>query len=110
VNKEDTFDEGYDSDGGMGPFNNRIDKEGQQLFNEDDDGVGFVAEKGIDDERGVGVDTDAGDMDDMNVAVADEVHVPIDSETLNKMNLVQLRNELKLWQQSVSGPKLILKK
>jgi hypothetical protein len=39
-------------------------EEGQQLFNEDDDdGVGFVAERGIDDERDVDTDTDAGDMD-----------------------------------------------
>jgi hypothetical protein len=46
VNKEDAFNDGYDSDGELGPFNNRIDKEGQQLFNEDDDdGVGFVAER-----------------------------------------------------------------
>jgi hypothetical protein len=47
VNKEDAFDKGYDSDGKMGPFNNRTDREGQQLFNEDDDddGVGFVAER-----------------------------------------------------------------
>jgi hypothetical protein len=66
VNKEDAFDDGYDSDGEMGPFNNRIDKEGQQLSNEDDDdGVGFVAERAIDDERGV--DTDAGDTDDTDV-------------------------------------------
>jgi hypothetical protein len=63
-NKEEAFDEGYDSDGKMVPFNNRIDKEGQQLFNEDDDDdVGFVAERGIDDERDVDTDTDAGDMD-----------------------------------------------
>jgi hypothetical protein len=102
VNKEDAFNDGYDSDGEMGPFYNRTDKEGQQLFNEDDDdGVGFVAEIAIVDERGVGADTDGAD---------DEVHVPIDSETLNGMNLVQLKNELKLRQQSVSGPKLILKK
>jgi hypothetical protein len=63
-NKEEAFNEGYDSDGEMGPFKNRIDKEGQQLFNEDDDDdVGFVAERGIDDERDVDTDTDAGDMD-----------------------------------------------
>jgi hypothetical protein len=38
VNKEDAFEKGYDSDGELG----------QQLFNEDDDdGVGFVAERGI---------------------------------------------------------------
>jgi hypothetical protein len=54
VNKEDAFEKGYDSDRELGPFNNRIDKEGQQLFNEDDDdGVGFVAERGIDDGRDV---------------------------------------------------------
>jgi hypothetical protein len=28
VNKEDTFEKGYDSDRELGPFNNRIDKEG----------------------------------------------------------------------------------
>jgi hypothetical protein len=85
VNKEDAFEKGYDSDGELGPFNNRIDKEGQQLSNEDDDdGVGFVAGRSIDDERGV--DTDA---------VDDEVpdHVPIDLDTLNGMNLNQLKNE-----------------
>jgi hypothetical protein len=71
-NKEDAFDDGYDSDGEMGPFNNRIDKEGQQLFNEDDDddGVVYVAERAIEDERGVGADTDGADTDG-----ADEVHV-----------------------------------
>jgi hypothetical protein len=63
VNKEDAFDEGYDSDGKMGPFYNRTDKERPQLFNEnDDDGVGFVVERGIDDERDVDSDTGAGDM------------------------------------------------
>jgi hypothetical protein len=57
---------GYDSDGELGPFYNRTDKEGQQLFNEDDgDGVGFVAERSIDDEREVDTDTDA---------IDDEVH------------------------------------
>jgi hypothetical protein len=90
VNKEDAFDEGYDSDGKMGPFYNRADKEGQQLFNEDDeDSVGFVAERAIDDERDVGTDTD----------VADDIvyhHVPIDDDGINKMNLNQLKNELKL--------------
>jgi hypothetical protein len=107
VNKEDAFEKGYDSDGELVQFNNRIDKEEQQLFNEDDDdGVGFVAERAIDDERGV--DTDAGDTDDTDIA--DEIHVPIDSDTLNRMNLNQLKNELKLRQQSVSGPRLILKK
>ena len=44
-NKEDGFDDGYDSDGEMGPFYNRSDREGPQLFNEDDDDdVGVVAE------------------------------------------------------------------
>jgi hypothetical protein len=90
----------------MGPFYNRTDKEGQQLFNEDDDeGVGFVAERSIGDERGVGADTDGADTD----VGEEEVHIPIDSDTLHKMNLVQLRNELKLRQQSVSGPKFKLK-
>jgi hypothetical protein len=28
-NKEDAFDDGYDSNGEMGPFNNRMDREGQ---------------------------------------------------------------------------------
>jgi hypothetical protein len=94
-NKEDAFDEGYDSDGEMGPFYNRTDKEGPQLFNEDDDdGVGFVAERAIDDdERNVGVSADTD--------VADEVHVPIDDDTINKMNMMELKNELKLRQQSV---------
>jgi hypothetical protein len=32
-NKEDAFEEGYDSDGEMGQFYNRTDKEGQQIFN-----------------------------------------------------------------------------
>jgi hypothetical protein len=87
VNKEDAFEKGYDSDGELGPFNNRIDKEGQQLFNEDDDdGVGFVAERAIDDERGVGA---AGDMDDTEVG--EEVHVPINLDTLNGMNLNQIK-------------------
>jgi hypothetical protein len=103
--KEDTFKKGYDSNGELGPFNNRIDKEGPQLFNEvDDNGVGFVAERAIDDDRGVSADTD--DADEVHVPV----HVPIDLDILNGMNLVQLRNELRLQQQSVSGPKLILKK
>jgi hypothetical protein len=106
VNKEDTFEKGYDSDGELGPFYNRTDKEGQQLFNEDDDdGVGFVAKMAVHDERGV--DTDAGDTDDTDVA--DEVHVPIDSNTLNKMNTTELKNELKLQQQSVYGVKCKLK-
>jgi hypothetical protein len=76
VNKEDAFNDGYDSNGELGPFYNRTDKEGQQLFNEDDDdGVGFVAERAINDERGVGADTDAADTE----AVDDEVHVPLPS-------------------------------
>jgi hypothetical protein len=59
VNKEDGFDEGYDSDGKLGPFNNVTDKEGQQIFNkDDDDGVCFVAERSIENERDVG----SGDM------------------------------------------------
>jgi hypothetical protein len=77
-NKEDGFDEGYDSDGEMGPFNNVTDKEGQQLFNEDDDddGVCFVAERAIDgDERDVGADMEVNIVPD---------HVPIDSDTLNQ--------------------------
>jgi hypothetical protein len=36
-NKEDAFDDGYDSDGEMGPFYNRTDKEGPQLFNEEEE-------------------------------------------------------------------------
>jgi hypothetical protein len=108
-NKEDAFDEGYDSDGKMGPFYNRTDKEGPQLFNEDDDdGVGFVAERAIGDDvveqsRSID-DTDAVD-DEVHV----QVHVPIDLNTLNKMNLVQLRNELRLRQESSSSAKFKLK-
>jgi hypothetical protein len=67
-----------------------------------DDGVGFVAERAIDDERGIGATSDTNDTD-----VGEEVHhvhVPIDNNTLNKMNLVQLKNELKLRQQSLSAP------
>jgi hypothetical protein len=106
-NKEDVFDEGYESLGKMGPFNNRIDKEGKQLFNEDDDdGVGFVAESAIDDivaEQSID-DTDAVD-DEVHV----HVHVPIDDDTINKMNMIGLKNELKLRQQSVYGVKFKLK-
>jgi hypothetical protein len=109
-NKEDAFDDGYDSDGERGPFYNRTDKEGPQLFNEDDDdGVSFIAERAIDDDKrnvGSGADTDGADTD---VAVADEVHVPIDDDTTNKMKMMELKNELKLRQQSVYGAKYKLK-
>jgi hypothetical protein len=109
VNKEDVFDEEYDSDGKMGPFNNRTDREGQQLFNEDDDddGVGFVAERATDVERHSGA---AGYMDVAD-CIDDEVHVhvSINQDTLNKMNLNQLKNELKLRQQSSFGAKFKLK-
>jgi hypothetical protein len=105
-NKEDGFDDGYDSDGEMGPFNNRTDKEGQQLFNEDDDdGVGFVDERLIDDERDG--DMVVGDTD-TDVAVQG-VHVPIDCNTLNRMNVVELKIELKLREQPTSGAKFKLK-
>jgi hypothetical protein len=105
-NKEDEFDNGYDSDGEMGPFNNRIDKEGQQLFNEDDDdGVGFVAERAIDDERDV--DTDVLDMDVAVVVIPN--HIPIDSDTLNQLTMVELRIELKLRDQPTYGAKFKLK-
>jgi hypothetical protein len=107
VNKEDAFNDGYDSGGETGPFYDRTDKEGQQLFNEDDDdGVGFVAERAIDDERGIGA---AGDMDDTDVGEEEVTHVPIDSDTLNIMNLNQLENELKLRQQPVYGARFKLK-
>jgi hypothetical protein len=77
-NKEEALDEESDSDGEMGPFYNRTDKEGPQLFNEDDDdGVGFVAERAIDD------DVAERSIDDTD-AVDDEVHVPIDDDTINK--------------------------
>jgi hypothetical protein len=107
-NKQDKFNDGYDSDGELGPLYNRTDKEGPQLFNEDDDdGVGFVAEiRAIDDERGVGADTDGADTDTDG---ADEVHVPIDDDTINKMNMIELKNELKLRQQAVTGRKLELR-
>jgi hypothetical protein len=86
VNKEDAFHDGYDSDGELGPFYNRTDKEGQQLFNEDDDdGVGFVAERAIDDETGVGADTDGSDTD-TDVGEEEVTHVPFDLDTLNGMN------------------------
>jgi hypothetical protein len=111
VNKEDASHDGYDSDGELGPFYNRTDKEGQQLFNEDDDdddGVGFVAERAIHDETGVGADTDGADTD-ADVGEEEVTHVPIDLDTLNGMNLNQLKNELKLRQQSVYGVKFKLK-
>jgi hypothetical protein len=85
-NKEDAFDDGYDSDGKMGPFNNRTNREGPQLYDEDDDdGVGFVAERSIDERD---VDTDVVDTDVAVVVIPN--HIPIDSDTLNKMNMVQL--------------------
>jgi hypothetical protein len=105
-NKENAFDNGYDSDGEMGPFNNRTDKEGQQLFNEDDDdGVGFVAERLIGDT----VDDAIEDTDTIEDDTDTAVHIPIDSDTLNKLTLVQLRLELKLRQQPTSGVKFKLK-
>jgi hypothetical protein len=86
VNKEDAFEKGYDSDSKLGPFNNRTDKEGQQLFNGDyDDGVGFVAERAIGDEE-----RDHTDSADTDTDVGEEVHVPIDLDTLKGMNLKQL--------------------
>jgi hypothetical protein len=104
-NKEDTFDDWYDSDGEIDPFNNRTDKEGPQLFNEDDDdGVGFVAERLIGDEE---IDDTA--VDDTTDVVVIPDHVPIDFDTMNKMNMVLLRVELKLRQQAVTGRKLELR-
>jgi hypothetical protein len=62
----------------MGPFYNRTDKEGQQLFNEDDDdGVGFVAERSIDERD---IDTDV-------AVVVIPNHIPIDSDTLDKVRV-----------------------
>ena len=58
-NKEDGFDDGYDSNGEMGPFYIRTNKEGPQLFNDDDnDDVGFVTIRLIDDENERDIDTD----------------------------------------------------
>jgi hypothetical protein len=107
VNKEDAFDEGYDSDGKMGPFYNRTDKEGQQLFNEDDDdGVGFVAERAIDDERETLAPPLIRTLLMTLMMRYMYVHVPIiDLDTLNKMNLNQLKNKLKLRQQLLSSAK-----
>jgi hypothetical protein len=92
----------------MSPFYSRTDKEGQQLFNEDDDdGVGFVAERAIDDERVVGADMKI--ADDIEDELYHHVHVPIFLDEINKMNMVQLKNILKSRQQSLSGAKLKLK-
>ena len=58
-NKEDGFDDGYDSNGEMGPFYIRTNKEGPQLFNDDDnDDVGFVTIRLIDDDNERDIDTD----------------------------------------------------
>ena len=100
-NKEDGFENGYDSDGEMGPFNNRTDKEGPQLFNEDDDdGVGFVAEKLIDEDPDLAAPVDE---------VVLGVHVPILLDEMNKLSSVQLKLELKLREQPTSGAKFKLK-
>jgi hypothetical protein len=48
-------------------------------------------------------------MDDMDVGEEEVTHVPIDSDTLDRMNLVQLKNELRLRQESSSGAKFKLK-
>lgn len=83
-NKEDGFDDGDDSDGEMGPFYHRTDKEGPQLFNEeDDDDVGFVAGRLINDNNEREIDT--------YVVIEDElqgVHVPIILDEINKTNLI----------------------
>ena len=107
------FEEGYDSDRGIGPFNDAIVEEGDQLLNEVE-----VPEMGSTDEIG---DVSARKTGDDPPAVLEiqvppmpplppvNIHVVIHPDVVEKFKVDELRHELKLRGQSPMGKKDELK-
>ena len=108
---EDNFDFGYDSDGELGPFFDMEDVEGVQMFDEpvlgeepppetpEDNNENEVCEA---EENNQPKGSNSGD----NVAPpAPTGHVPIEEDELLKLNRDQLKHQLRIRGQKLSGNK-----
>ena len=112
VAKEDGFEDGYDSDGEIGPFYDAVEEEGEQVFDEPmwnetggDEGYVSCEESVTDSTKEAPVE--AINEDEMLPTNID-LPVNIDSSVLMGFNVKTLKEELRIRQQSMSGNKAVL--
>ena len=121
---EEKHEEGYDSDGFIGPYWGAVRKEGRQLYDNDDDDDGTAVREELVDAPPPpppplppplpGTEDEGYDLDGCigpHTSETVPVHVPIPDDVLNSkaMNKKQLKKELKNRLQLTSGVKNVLK-
>jgi len=120
---EEKHEEGYDSDGFIGPYWGAVRKEGRQLYDNDDDDDGTAVREELvgapppppppppplPDTKDNGYDSDG--CIGPHTCETVPVHVPIPDDVLDSkaMNVKQLKKELKNRLQLTSGVKNVLK-
>ena len=105
---EKRFKEGYDSDGGCGPFFDCIDKEGDQVFNEADlpDLRHMIQDKKTETETETETVTDSEDEVDLIEPAIFPTHVPIEASALSNMKVTDIRAHLKMRNIVAKGKKV----
>jgi len=99
---EQQFEEGYDSDGEVGPFYDVTAIEGTQDFDEENIGETPPSSEDTPNE-GTAQANNQNDTNQSTTAVA--VHVPIDDANLKKMKVSELKDALKKRRKSTAGVK-----
>ena len=107
---ESNFDEGYDSDGERGPWCGVIGLEGEKDYDEDE--IPETQVEGVTEEEDVNVREDCPvDTDSANKETEDppplpvDNHIPIEEDAVNKMKILELKEELKKRGQPLLGNK-----
>ena len=111
---EDKFDKGYDSDGRIAPFWECLEEEGKQDYDEND-----LAEVGIDELDDADIDADVIEaLSESPTTQAEEkiveselpinVHVPISDDVLKSLKVQDLKLELRMCGQPLTGNKPVL--
>ena len=92
------FDEGYDSDGGRGPWCDVIDLEGEQDCDEygipETQVEGFIEEEYVNVSEDCPVETDSAkkETEDLPPLPVDD-HIPIEEDAVHKMKIPELKEE-----------------
>ena len=103
----------YDSDGERGPWCDVIDLEGEQDYDEDEipetQVVGVIKEEDVNVSEYCPVDTDSANKEtEYPPPLPVDYHIPIEEDAVDKMNIPEMKEELKKKGQPLLGNKGVL--
>ena len=119
IEMEDKFDDGYDSDGAIGPFWECLEEEGLQDYDEEEmTEVASTTEVLPDEQETENACTSEPDREEKEECMAEVlepkpppmVHLPIETDVLKGMKVPELKLELKKRGQPVGGNKSVLQR